>query len=125
MYTYNWPGNVRELRNLIERITIVSANESKENIDKLDHLENLSGCCGVKIFMGASTGELLVEDDESLRKILSTGKRRVAVHSEDEYRLKDRKNIIEKKDGFVPLAHLDCAAFLIPTNTSLSAPLTA
>ncbi len=34
LYTHNWPGNVRELRNLIERITIVSANESKENIDK-------------------------------------------------------------------------------------------
>ena len=34
LYTYNWPGNVRELRNLVERITIVSANESKENIEK-------------------------------------------------------------------------------------------
>ena len=34
LYTYNWPGNVRELRNLIERITIVSANESKESINK-------------------------------------------------------------------------------------------
>ena len=34
LYTHNWPGNVRELRNLIERITIVSANETKENIDK-------------------------------------------------------------------------------------------
>ena len=34
LYTYNWPGNVRELRNLIERVTILSANESKENIDK-------------------------------------------------------------------------------------------
>ena len=34
LYTYNWPGNVRELRNLIERITIVSANESQENVDK-------------------------------------------------------------------------------------------
>ena len=33
LYTYNWPGNVRELRNLIERITIVSANESKDNIN--------------------------------------------------------------------------------------------
>ena len=33
-YTYNWPGNVRELRNLVERITILSANETKENIDK-------------------------------------------------------------------------------------------
>tara|TARA_B100001057_G_scaffold496945_1_gene599786 strand:- start:68 stop:1438 length:1371 start_codon:yes stop_codon:yes gene_type:complete len=34
LYTYNWPGNIRELRNLIERLSIVSANESKENIDK-------------------------------------------------------------------------------------------
>ncbi len=35
LYTYNWPGNVRELRNLVERITILSSNESKENINKL------------------------------------------------------------------------------------------
>ena len=34
-YTYNWPGNVRELRNLVERITILSTNESEENINKL------------------------------------------------------------------------------------------
>ena len=35
LYTYNWPGNVRELRNLVERITILSSNESKEKIDKV------------------------------------------------------------------------------------------
>ena len=35
LYTYNWPGNVRELRNLVERITILSSNESKSNINKL------------------------------------------------------------------------------------------
>ena len=34
LYTYSWPGNVRELRNLVERITILSANDSKENISK-------------------------------------------------------------------------------------------
>ena len=34
-YTYSWPGNVRELRNLVERITILSANETKENINKI------------------------------------------------------------------------------------------
>ena len=32
LYTYNWPGNVRELRNLVERITILSSNESKEKL---------------------------------------------------------------------------------------------
>ncbi len=35
MYTYNWPGNVRELRNLIERVTILSSNETKSNVNKL------------------------------------------------------------------------------------------
>tara|TARA_B100000941_G_scaffold229654_1_gene172028 strand:- start:2746 stop:4113 length:1368 start_codon:yes stop_codon:yes gene_type:complete len=35
LYTYNWPGNVRELRNLVERITILSANESKSKINKV------------------------------------------------------------------------------------------
>ena len=35
LYTYHWPGNVRELRNLVERVTILSANESKDNINKL------------------------------------------------------------------------------------------
>jgi len=35
LYTYNWPGNVRELRNLVERVTILSSNESKENINRL------------------------------------------------------------------------------------------
>ena len=34
-YTYDWPGNVRELRNLVERMTILSTNETNENIDKL------------------------------------------------------------------------------------------
>ena len=35
LYTYNWPGNVRELRNLVERITILSADETKSDINKL------------------------------------------------------------------------------------------
>ena len=35
LYTYNWPGNVRELRNLVERITILSINEPKDNVSKL------------------------------------------------------------------------------------------
>ena len=35
LYTYNWPGNVRELRNLVERITILSFNESKQKINQV------------------------------------------------------------------------------------------
>ena len=68
---------------------------AKDNIENLKDLELLPGCCGVKIFMGSSTGDLLVEDDNSLRKILASGNRRVAVHSEDEYRLRERKHLVE------------------------------
>ena len=68
---------------------------AKENIDKLGELELMDGCCGVKIFMGSSTGDLLVEDDDSLKKILSNINRRVAIHSEDEYRLRERKKILD------------------------------
>jgi len=34
-YKYDWPGNVRELRNLVERISILSVNEKKININSL------------------------------------------------------------------------------------------
>ena len=44
LYTYNWPGNVRELRNLVERITILSSNESKQKINRIidDFLNQIS-----------------------------------------------------------------------------------
>lgn len=64
-----------------------------DNYEQLPMLEKLEGCCGVKVFMGSSTGTLLVEDDENLFKILSHGHCRVAVHCEDEQRLKERKHI--------------------------------
>ena len=48
LYTYDWPGNVRELRNLVERITILSSNESKEKINKLiDDILNPSSKIGI------------------------------------------------------------------------------
>ncbi|HWT99859.1 MAG TPA: hypothetical protein VN229_19645, partial [Terriglobales bacterium] len=55
---------------------------SDENADQLDQLELLPGCAGVKIFMGSSTGSLLVADDETLEHVLRRGRRRVAIHSE-------------------------------------------
>jgi dihydroorotase len=45
------------------------------------------------VFIGSSTGSLLVEDDDGLRKILSVIRRRAAFHAEDEYRLNERKNL--------------------------------
>lgn len=66
---------------------------STDNALQLNQLEKMDGCCGIKVFMGSSTGTLLVEDDEALFKILSNGHRRVAAHCEDEYRLRERKSI--------------------------------
>ncbi len=61
-----------------------------ENVDKLGELERLPGVVGVKLFMGSSTGTLLVEDDDTLEAVLRSGTRRMAVHSEDEPRLRAR-----------------------------------
>lgn len=64
---------------------------SAANVDRLAALEDLPGCAGIKVFMGSSTGDLLVPDDETLGRILENGRRRVAVHAEDEPRLAARK----------------------------------
>lgn len=70
---------------------------AQENADKLHELERLQGVSGVKIFMGSSTGSLLVKDDATLASVLANGTRRVAVHCEDEDRLNERFSLV--KDG--------------------------
>lgn len=62
-----------------------------ENVADLPMLEKLPGCAGVKVFMGSSTGSLLVADDAGVAKILAAITRRAAFHSEDEFRLEERK----------------------------------
>jgi len=65
----------------------------RANLSQLARLERRPGCCGVKLFMGSSTGDLLVENDEDIARVLASGTRRVAVHSEDEARLRERHAI--------------------------------
>ena len=71
---------------------------SPENIDQLARLELHPNCCAVKIFMGSSTGSLLVDEEDALLKILKQGRRRVAVHAEDERRLRERRALVEGKN---------------------------
>ena len=68
---------------------------SKRNIDHLGALEVMDGVCAVKVFAGSSTGDLLIEDDESLERVMRAGRRRIAYHSEDEYRLQARKPMFQ------------------------------
>lgn len=69
-----------------------------ENAGQLAELERLPGCCGVKTFMGSSTGTLLVGDDEGLDRVLRNIRRRGAFHAEDEARLNARKPLAREGD---------------------------
>ncbi|AHJ65217.1 dihydroorotase [Granulibacter bethesdensis] len=64
---------------------------TKTNIQDLATLEHQPGVCAVKVFAGSSTGDLLVEDDASIEAVMRSGHRRIAFHSEDEYRLQERR----------------------------------
>lgn len=64
---------------------------SLENAGLLGDLETIPGCAGVKVFMGASTGSLLLADEEGLMRALRSGRRRMVFHAEDEDRLQQRK----------------------------------
>ncbi len=62
-----------------------------DNVADIPELERLPGAAGIKVFMGSSTGRLLVADDEGVLAILKRTRRRAAFHSEDETRLNERK----------------------------------
>ena len=65
----------------------------------LDKWENAPGICGIKIFMGASTGELMTASDEEVESVLSNGRRVVAVHAEDQYIMQENMKTILKEIG--------------------------
>src|SRR5574337_580049 len=69
-----------------------------DNVDALAELGRLPGAAGVKVFMGSSTGRLLVPDDKGVLAILKRIRRRAAFHSEDEARLSERKPLRVKGD---------------------------
>ncbi len=66
---------------------------TRDNAKDVAELERLPGAAGIKVFMGSSTGDLLVEDDDGVRSILKNTRRRAAFHSEDEFRLKEREGL--------------------------------
>jgi dihydroorotase len=75
-----------------------------ENIADIPELERLPGAAGIKVFMGSSTGSLLVEDDEGVARILRQTRRRAAFHSEDEAMLRERKGLrVEGDPGSHPV----------------------
>jgi len=65
-----------------------------QNAKSLGEWEKLNGVCGIKIFMGASTGDLLSATDEEVEAVLANGRRVVAVHAEDEMMMNENKKTI-------------------------------
>ena len=69
-----------------------------DNADDLASLKDLEGCCGIKLFAGSSTGNLLVAEEEDIDKVFKNSSKVVAVHSEDESILKVNKKLIKQGD---------------------------
>ena len=95
--------NTRPTTTTIEAMTAKKARAAEVSIvnynffvgataDNLDVLNSVDNVCGIKIFMGSSTGDLLVSEREELDRIFAKGRRLIAVHAEDEERLKARKS---------------------------------
>jgi dihydroorotase len=69
-----------------------------QNIGALGELERATGVAGVKAFLGSSTGTLLLDRDEDILNALKAGRRRMAVHSEDEARLRERRGLPKREN---------------------------
>lgn len=89
---------------------------TRENVDDIPTLENLQGSAGIKVFMGASTGDLLVEDEPSLDRIIARIRRRAAFHSEDEARLRERAGLRRHGDASSHPVWRDEIAAMIATD---------
>jgi dihydroorotase len=85
---------------------------TKENAESLGELEAIEGVCAIKVFAGSSTGNLLVEDDANIERVMRAGRRRIAFHSEDEFRLQARRENFKTGDDYASHAlwrDIECA----------------
>lgn len=71
---------------------------TRANTPALAELESAPGVCGIKLFAGSSTGDLMIEDDAGIEAVMRSGRRRIAFHAEDEYRLQDRRKLFSPGD---------------------------
>ena len=106
---------VRRARNRMFCDFAFYVGATRENIGDIPSLEKLESSAGMKIFMGASTGDLLVEDEPSLDRIVAKISRRAAFHAEDEARLRSRLHVRRKGDASSHPEWRDVEAAMIAT----------
>ncbi len=90
-----------------------------ENVDEIPDLERLEGSAGIKVFMGSSTGSLLVESEAALARVLAKISRRASFHSEDEARLRERAGLRVEGDAASHPVWRDETAALLATERLL------
>ncbi len=73
---------------------------TRANTPDLATLEREHGVCALKLFAGSSTGDLMIEDDAGIEAVMRSGTRRIAFHSEDEYRLQARRKLFNTGDAY-------------------------
>jgi dihydroorotase len=88
---------------------------TRENVDDIPDLEMLPGSAGIKVFIGSSTGDLLIEDEAGLAAVLAKTRRRSAYHSEDEARLRERAGMRRQGDPASHPVWRDAEAAMIST----------
>ena len=92
----------------------------QEAVGTKDNPIAIPGICGIKIFMGASTGTLLVSDKVALEKIFTETAGLIAVHAEDEERMNERKKLVEGRTDIAAHAYYrDDITALLATKLSV------
>lgn len=93
----------------------------------LEELETVQPCCGIKIFMGSMKGDLLVDQDDLLERIFAQGNRLIAVHAEDQARIRQRRaDMLANTDNADPAIHShiqDDRAALLATQRAVTLSL--
>ena len=79
---------------------------TKDNVLDLQSVEGMDGVCGIKVFMGSSTGDLLVHEQEHLEEIFANTEGIIATHAEDEERLQQRKAEFSHRTDIA--SHAEC-----------------
>lgn len=87
----------------------------------LDAINRVAPVAGIKVFMGCSTGGLLVDKDEDLERIFAHGERLIAVHAEDETRMHARRQqYADRRDSAVHSEIRDNQCAVIATERALA-----
>jgi dihydroorotase len=106
---------VRRARNRMFCDFAFYVGATRDNIGEIPALERLEAAAGMKVFMGSSTGDLLVDDEASLSRVIAATTRRAAFHAEDEARLKARMALRRAGDPSSHPVWRDAQAALIAT----------